>query len=125
MEVSFFIHRNGSISDLQFVKRSGSFTYDIEAQGIAVEEAGKVFGPVAPLAGSRTCCSFASSSAQEGNEGERAGSRGRVAWRCWHSPLLPPARLPAWPQDSVRRRPRCTDRDHVSTRGAARYGHAT
>jgi protein TonB len=45
MEVSFFIHRNGSITDLQFVKRSGSFTYDIEAQG-AVEEAGKVFGPL-------------------------------------------------------------------------------
>jgi protein TonB len=44
-EVSFFIHRDGSITDLQFVKRSGDFSYDLEAQG-AVEEAGrfKAFG---------------------------------------------------------------------------------
>jgi protein TonB len=44
-EVSFFIHRDGSITDLQFVKRSGDFGYDLEAQG-AVEEAGrfKTFG---------------------------------------------------------------------------------
>ena len=49
VEVSFFIHRDGSITDLQFVKRSGSFAYDIEAEG-AVEEAGrqKVFGPLPP-----------------------------------------------------------------------------
>lgn len=47
MEVSFFIHRDGSITDLQFAKRSGSFAFDLEAQG-AVEEAGrsKVFGPL-------------------------------------------------------------------------------
>lgn len=46
-EVSFFIHRDGSITDLQFVKRSGDFGYDLEAQG-AVEEAGKfkAFGPL-------------------------------------------------------------------------------
>jgi outer membrane biosynthesis protein TonB len=44
-EVSFFVHRDGSISDLQFVKRSGNFTFDLEAEG-AVEEAGrfKAFG---------------------------------------------------------------------------------
>ena len=39
-EVSFFIHRDGTISDLQFVKRSGSFGFDLEAEG-AVEEAGR------------------------------------------------------------------------------------
>lgn len=46
-EVAFLVHRDGSISDLRFVKRSGSFTYDLEAQG-SVEEAGrfKAFGPL-------------------------------------------------------------------------------
>jgi outer membrane biosynthesis protein TonB len=46
-EVSFFIRRDGSISDIQFVKRSGNFAFDLEAQG-AVEEAGrsKAFGPL-------------------------------------------------------------------------------
>ena len=39
-EVSFMVHRDGTITDLQFVKRSGSFAFDLEAQG-AVEEAGK------------------------------------------------------------------------------------
>ncbi len=44
-EVSFFVHRDGSVSDLQFVRRSGNFAFDLEAQG-AVEEAGrfKTFG---------------------------------------------------------------------------------
>lgn len=42
-EVSFLIHRDGSITDLEFVKRSGSFAYDIEAQG-AVEAAGRFLG---------------------------------------------------------------------------------
>src|SRR5690349_8015195 len=44
-EVSFFVHRDGSVSGLQFVRRSGSFGFDLEAQG-AIEEAGrfKVFG---------------------------------------------------------------------------------
>ncbi len=44
-EVSFFVHRDGSITDLQFVKRSGNFTFDLEAEG-AVEESGrfKAFG---------------------------------------------------------------------------------
>ena len=46
-EVSFFIHKDGSISDIGFVKRSGNFAFDLEAQG-AVEEAGnaRVLGPL-------------------------------------------------------------------------------
>jgi outer membrane biosynthesis protein TonB len=46
-EVSFLIHRDGSITDIQFVKRSGSFAFDIEAQG-AVEEVGR-FLALGPL----------------------------------------------------------------------------
>ncbi|HEV2751059.1 MAG TPA: energy transducer TonB, partial [Gemmatimonadales bacterium] len=44
-EVSFFVHRDGSVTGLQFVRRSGDFEFDLEAQS-AVEEAGrfKVFG---------------------------------------------------------------------------------
>ena len=44
-EVSFFVHRDGSVTGLQLVKRSGNYAFDLEAQG-AVEEAGrfKVFG---------------------------------------------------------------------------------
>lgn len=37
-EILFLVHRDGSISNLQFVTRSGSFTFDLEAQG-AVEAA--------------------------------------------------------------------------------------
>jgi periplasmic protein TonB len=46
-ELSFFVHKNGSVTDLQFLKRSGNFGFDLEAQG-AVEEAGrtKAFGPL-------------------------------------------------------------------------------
>ena len=46
-EVSFFVHRDGSVTDLQFIRRSGNFAFDLEAQG-AVEEAGrfKAFGPL-------------------------------------------------------------------------------
>jgi len=46
-EVSFLVHRDGSVSDLQFIKRSGNFAFDLEAQG-AVEEAGRfrAFGPL-------------------------------------------------------------------------------
>lgn len=46
-EVSFLVHRDGSITDLHFIKRSGNFAFDLEAQG-AVEEAGrlKAFGPL-------------------------------------------------------------------------------
>lgn len=39
-EVSFFVHRDGSVTDLQFIRRSGNFAFDLEAQG-AVEEAGR------------------------------------------------------------------------------------
>ena len=39
-EVSFFVHRDGSVTDLQFIRRSGNFGFDLEAQG-AIEEAGK------------------------------------------------------------------------------------
>jgi outer membrane biosynthesis protein TonB len=44
-EVSFLVHRNGSVSAQQLIKRSGNFRFDLEAQG-AVEEAGrfKAFG---------------------------------------------------------------------------------
>ena len=40
-EVSFFVHRDGSVSDLRFVRRSGNFAFDLEAQG-AVEEAARM-----------------------------------------------------------------------------------
>jgi len=44
-ELSFFVHRNGTVTDLQFIRRSGNFAFDLEAQG-AIEEAGrfKAFG---------------------------------------------------------------------------------
>jgi outer membrane biosynthesis protein TonB len=44
-EVAFMVHRDGSVTDLQFVRRSGNFAFDLEAQG-AIEEAGrfKAFG---------------------------------------------------------------------------------
>jgi len=44
-EVSFLIHRDGSVTDLQFTRRSGSFAFDLEAQGV-IEEAGnrRLFG---------------------------------------------------------------------------------
>ncbi len=44
-EVSFMVHRDGTVTDLQFVRRSGDFAFDLEAQG-AIEEAGryKAFG---------------------------------------------------------------------------------
>jgi len=44
-EVSFFVHRDGSVTGLQFIKYSRNFEFDLEAQG-AVEEAGrlKAFG---------------------------------------------------------------------------------
>lgn len=44
-EISFFIRRDGTISGLRFVERSGSFTFDLEAQG-AVESAATAFGPL-------------------------------------------------------------------------------
>jgi protein TonB len=46
-EVMFLVRRDGSISDLRFVHRSGSFGFDLEAQG-AVEAAARAgaFGPL-------------------------------------------------------------------------------
>jgi periplasmic protein TonB len=46
-EVRFLIHRDGSVSDLTFIRRSGNFSFDLEAQG-AVEAAssGGAFGPL-------------------------------------------------------------------------------
>jgi periplasmic protein TonB len=46
-EIRFLIHRDGSVSDLTFVRRSGNFSFDLEAQG-AVEAASSArrFGPL-------------------------------------------------------------------------------
>lgn len=46
-EVRFLIHRDGSVSDLNFIRRSGNFSFDLEAQG-AVEAASsmRAFGPL-------------------------------------------------------------------------------
>jgi len=46
-EVSFLVHRDGSVSQIHFVKRSGNFAFDLEAQG-AIEKAGvlNAFGPL-------------------------------------------------------------------------------
>jgi periplasmic protein TonB len=40
-EVSFLVHRDGSVSDLQLLKRSGSYAFDLEAQG-AIEQVGRI-----------------------------------------------------------------------------------
>jgi len=46
-EVSFLIRRDGSVTNLRFIRRSGSYVFDLEAQG-AVEAAGsqRAFGPL-------------------------------------------------------------------------------
>jgi len=46
-EVQFFIHGDGSVSNFQFVARSGNFGFDLEAQG-AIEAAANssAFGPL-------------------------------------------------------------------------------
>lgn len=46
-EVTFLIHRDGSVSDLKFVKRSGNYEFDLEAKS-AVEAAARTraFGPL-------------------------------------------------------------------------------
>lgn len=44
-EVMFLIRRDGTISGFRFMQRSGSFTFDLEAQG-AVESAAAAFGPL-------------------------------------------------------------------------------
>lgn len=45
--VVFLIHRDGSVTDFQFKQRSGSFTFDLAAQG-AIDAAGtaRAFGPL-------------------------------------------------------------------------------
>jgi outer membrane biosynthesis protein TonB len=46
-EIMFLIHRNGSVTNIRFITRSGSYPFDLEAQG-AVEAAGTAgsFGPL-------------------------------------------------------------------------------
>ena len=46
-DISFLIHRDGSVSDVRIVKRSGSYGFDLEAQG-AIESASsaRAFGPL-------------------------------------------------------------------------------
>lgn len=44
-DVRFVIRRDGSVIGLSFVTRSGSYAFDLEAQG-AVEEAARQFGPL-------------------------------------------------------------------------------
>jgi periplasmic protein TonB len=46
-EVAFLIHRDGSVSDFRFQKRSGSYGFDLSAQG-AIDAAGgaRAFGPL-------------------------------------------------------------------------------
>lgn len=46
-EISFVIHRDGSVSDLEWIRRSGVASFDLEARG-AIEAAGraKAFGPL-------------------------------------------------------------------------------
>ena len=46
-EALFLVHRDGSISNFQFVKRSGNFGFDLEAEG-AIEAAANAgaFGPL-------------------------------------------------------------------------------
>jgi len=40
-EVSFLVHRDGSVSDLTLLKRSGNYAFDLEAQG-AIEQVGRI-----------------------------------------------------------------------------------
>jgi outer membrane biosynthesis protein TonB len=43
--VMFLIRRDGTVDGFRFIQRSGSFTFDLEAQG-AVESAAQAFGPL-------------------------------------------------------------------------------
>jgi protein TonB len=46
-EVSFLLHRDGSITNLRFLKRSGAYAFDLEAQGSIEAAAGAhAFGPL-------------------------------------------------------------------------------
>jgi protein TonB len=44
-DVRFLIHRDGSVSDITVVTRSGVYAFDLDAQG-AVEAAARAFGPL-------------------------------------------------------------------------------
>jgi protein TonB len=44
-EIAFLIHRDGSVSNIRFITRSGVYSFDLEAQG-AIEKAKKYFGPL-------------------------------------------------------------------------------
>ncbi|MGI8619483.1 MAG: TonB C-terminal domain-containing protein [Gemmatimonadaceae bacterium] len=46
-EVMFLIHRNGSVSNVRFITRSGSYPFDLEAQGaVEAAAAARAFGPL-------------------------------------------------------------------------------
>ena len=46
-EVMFILHRDGSVSNLRFLTRSGSYEFDLEAQGaVEAAAANKAFGPL-------------------------------------------------------------------------------
>ena len=46
-EVMFILHRDGTVSNLRFLTRSGSYEFDLEAQGAIEAAAGnKAFGPL-------------------------------------------------------------------------------
>jgi protein TonB len=46
-EVQFLIHRDGSVTNVRFVTRSGSYPFDLEAQGsIEAAAASRAFGPL-------------------------------------------------------------------------------
>ena len=48
-EIAFLLHRDGSISNLRFLKRSGAYAFDLEAQGSIEAAAGAhAFGPLPP-----------------------------------------------------------------------------
>lgn len=46
-EIAFVIHKSGTVTDIEWVRRSGSFTFDLEARG-AIETAARqqAFGPL-------------------------------------------------------------------------------
>ncbi|GAC1414298.1 MAG: hypothetical protein NVSMB53_12250 [Gemmatimonadaceae bacterium] len=46
-EVRFLIHRDGSVPDLTFLRRSGNFAFDLEAQGaVEASSSARGFGPL-------------------------------------------------------------------------------
>jgi protein TonB len=46
-EVSFLVHRDGSVTDMRFLRRSGDYAFDLEAQGaVEAASASRSFGPL-------------------------------------------------------------------------------